>query len=162
MRVAAKFETTWHYVWGGRGVFGWISMMTQPLVARFVWRGAATRYGRDGTGPRRLASHPCAPANRRRDTQDGHAVTGRDRATDPSIPAWRPLHARGRRDAFASRGPGKNKTHWSCPRLVENHCLSLCIVFEHYGAFVAEGRMPADGIIKAVDISGDRMFSLAA
>ena len=51
---------------------------------------------------------------------------------------------------------------WTCPRLVENHCLSLCIVFEHYGAFVAEGRMPADRIIKAVDISGDRMFSLAA
>jgi len=51
---------------------------------------------------------------------------------------------------------------WTCPRLVENHCLSLCFVFEYYGAFVAEGRMPADGIIKAVDISGDRMFSLAA
>ena len=51
---------------------------------------------------------------------------------------------------------------WTCPRLVESHCLLLCFMLELYGAFVAKGRMPADGIIKAVDISGDRMFSLAA
>jgi hypothetical protein len=39
---------------------------------------------------------------------------------------------------------------WTCPYLVESHCLLLCFVFELYGAFVAEGRMPADGIIKAI------------
>jgi hypothetical protein len=51
---------------------------------------------------------------------------------------------------------------WTCPRLVESHCLSLCIVLELYGAFVAKGRMPADRIVKAIDISGDGRFGLAA
>ena len=49
---------------------------------------------------------------------------------------------------------------WTCPYLVESHCLLLCFVFELYGAFVAEGRVPADGIIKAIDISGDGIFGL--
>jgi hypothetical protein len=51
---------------------------------------------------------------------------------------------------------------WTCPRLVESHCLSLSFVLELYWAFVAESRMPAHGIIKAVNISGDRIFGLAA
>jgi len=51
---------------------------------------------------------------------------------------------------------------WTCPRLVESHCLLVCFILERYGAFVAQSGMPADGIIKAIDISGDRMFSLVA
>jgi hypothetical protein len=62
-----------------------------------------------------------------------------------------------------------NPSHWGSQKsiqlfadgaLVESHCLLLCFVFELYGAFVAEGRMPADGIIKAIDISGDGIFGL--
>ena len=56
-------------------------------------------------------------------------------------------------------GSGRGRL-WTCPRLVEGHCLLGCFILELYGAFVAKGRMPVDGIIKAVDISGGRMFSL--
>jgi hypothetical protein len=48
------------------------------------------------------------------------------------------------------------------PRLMESHCLSLFVVLELYGAFVTTGRMPADWIIKAIDISGNSIFGLAA
>jgi hypothetical protein len=41
---------------------------------------------------------------------------------------------------------------WTCPRLVESHCLSLSFALKLFGAFVAKGRMPADGVIKAIDI----------
>ena len=47
-------------------------------------------------------------------------------------------------------------THWTCPELVESHCLLLYFVLELYGAFVAEGRMPTDGIIKAIDMALSR------
>jgi len=45
---------------------------------------------------------------------------------------------------------------------MESHCLSLFVVLELYGAFVTTGRMPADWIIKAIDISGNSIFGLAA
>jgi hypothetical protein len=51
---------------------------------------------------------------------------------------------------------------WTCPRLVESHCLLLCFVLELYGAFVAKGRMPADRVIKPIDIFGDGIFGLTA
>jgi transposase-like protein DUF772 len=57
---------------------------------------------------------------------------------------------------------GLTLADWTCPRLVESQYLSLCFVLERYGACVAKGRMPADGIIKAIDISGDGICGLAA
>ena len=63
------------------------------------------------------------------------------------------------RSWYDGLGSGRGRL-WTCPRLVESHCLLGCFILELYGAFVAKGRMPVDGILKAVDISGDRMFSL--
>ena len=41
MPITAKFETTWHYASGDRGVLGWAS--TTFLAARSVLRAAAMR-----------------------------------------------------------------------------------------------------------------------
>jgi hypothetical protein len=49
MRVAAKFETTWHYAWVDRGVFGRPLMTGRRSEARFVWRAAGVRYAPGGT-----------------------------------------------------------------------------------------------------------------
>src|SRR5208337_1651503 len=107
----AKFEAAWHYALVGRDVFGRTLMTGRRSGARFVWRAAVVRYAPGGTRRRRFGSRPYAPTNRLRGDRDGQSATGRDRATAPSILAQRPLHATGRRDAFASRGPGKSRTH---------------------------------------------------
>ena len=54
------------------------------------------------------------------------------------------------------------EAHWTCPCLVESHCLLVSFVFEIYWAFVTKSRMPAHGIIEPVDISGDGIFGLKA
>src|SRR5262249_19172758 len=56
----------------------------------------------------------------------------------------------------------QNQDSRTCPRLVESYCLSFSFALQLYGAFVVKCRMPADGIIKAIDISGDCIRGLAA
>ena len=59
-------------------------------------------------------------------------------------------------------GPVLACAEWTCPCLVESHYSLVSFVFEIYWAFVTKSRMPADGIIEPVDISGDGIFGLKA